>query len=264
MPTWAKTNPEALVSVQNCFGKVVAYYRHIGDFEEWEDFNLSILNISKTRLGPGHEMVMDLLADMGEHYLESGRLDDASACFNEALTICEADPDLKMSESPWLIMNSAAMAYMRGELVVARLLLDQVMERLAEAPTMNNVVLLEALANYAAIFRATRNLAEFDRVSLQAEEVAKKVWKSEPARAVSSVLALIRSNEELGRSDVADRLSQWIVNGMESTLFSGDDIRGYGLVQRVFLHDCHGNGLPASIEMIRPNIVADMAGRASI
>jgi hypothetical protein len=137
------------------------------------------------------------------------------------------------------------------------------MERLAESPTMNNVVLLETLTNYAVIFRATGNLEEFDRVSLRAEEIAKEVWKSEPARVVGSALALIRSNEAVGRSDIAERLSEWIVNEVESTPFSGDDIRSYGVVRQLFLNNCREYGVPASVEKIYPDILTDMAGEDS-
>lgn len=260
VPTWAETNPAALGAVEECFSKIAAYYEHSGDFEKWEAFNRRILNVFKAGLGTNHRSVMNFLADMGVQYWAWGMLDQAGACFNEALAISEADPDLKQKESPGLIMNSAVIALAKGQIDMGRLLLDEVMERLAELPTRNDAVLLEALTNYAVIFEKTADLDEFDRVSLQAEEMAKEVWKSKPARVVSSALALIRSSEAVGRTDVAKRLSEWIVNKVESTPFSGDDVQSYGAIRRLFRRDCLENGVPASVEKICPNILTDMTG----
>lgn len=259
MPTWLETDPAAFDFAVNTLLNLGNYYTASGNLKKWKAFSRRVLNIFRTRLGSYPRLVV-ALRDMGVHCYRLGKLDQADACFKEALTICESDSDLKTTEAPGLLLNSAGVAFKRGHMVEARLLLDKVMEMLEQTPIVDKVVLLEALTNYAAVFRATGNLEEFDRVSLRAEETAKEVWKSKPTSVVTPALALVRSREELNRCDDAERLMKWLLDEMVSLPDGKSETDAHVHVKAHFLSDCRENGIPASVEKMDPEIMAELSG----
>jgi tetratricopeptide (TPR) repeat protein len=263
LPRWAQEDPEALDSAIGILHNLCVYHEHGGTFEEWEPFSERILEMFKIKLGHNHTAVMNHRLYIGAYYFRSDELDEADKCFKEAAAILETHPELKITESPKHHLNSAGIFYKQGRWALALCALDEVMNTLKQAPTMDKVVLLQALVGYATVFHATDNLEEFDRVSIQAEETARETWESDPTWTITSILLLIRSNEELGRLKIAEKTLKWLVTAMESLADREGPSMGSHEAWVHFLNDCRLNGLPMSAEKMIPELVAQLSNDSS-
>jgi len=227
LPKWAATEPRAVDDAVAILVNVGVYYANAGGLDKWEPFIKRILQICKTGLGQNHKAVVTVLYEMGVRYLAWDKFDEAGDCFKEALSICDSDSDLRLAHGPGLLMNYSGVAFRKDQLGVARCLLDQAMEILEEQPTVAKDALFNTLCNYAALFEATHNLKEFDRVSQQAEEVAKEVWKSQPTSVSPGFLSLIRLNLKFDRLKDALRQMRWFNEKMEEVAADDSDVYGH-------------------------------------
>jgi len=249
MPTWSKTKPADAVSAVHILRALARRFADLASSAKWEAMAKRLLNICRTRLGRNHSAVALMIGDMGSHYAALRRFDEANACLKEALTISESDPDLRAAHTPRVLSTLAEVAIARGELVMARLLLDEAAEILEQAPSADKFMLLDTLIDSAYLLQTLGDLDGFSHVSQRAEKVAKEVWEYLPGSAVSLTIILIHLNEELGRFDDAQRLLRWLAG--EARLLA--DEQGIDVLDRVRkrLYPGYGGaGLPVSVEGI--------------
>jgi tetratricopeptide (TPR) repeat protein len=263
IPIWAQDDPEALNSAIEIFHFLSVCYGHADTFEKWESLCTRILSMLRIKLGRNHTRVMHYLLYMGGYYLAIDKLDKADDCFKEAAAILETHPELKITESPKQLLNFAGILFKQGRMALALCTLDEAMEKLKQAPVMDKVVLLVTLVDYAAVYKVTDNLEEFDRVSLEAEKTAQEVWQSKWRWVITPALSLIRSNESLGRLNVAGRLLKWLVTTMESLADREVPSMASHEAWVHFLNDCQLNGLPMSVEKVIPELAAQLSGNPS-
>jgi hypothetical protein len=210
LPNWSKTNPQVADGAVDTLRALNRHYGDVSGPDKWEVMSKRLLNILRTRLGHQHRAVALMLGDMGSHYGALRRFNEANACLKESLTICESDPDLMTTLAPRLLSDSAGIAIVQGQLVMARMHIDQATEILEQSPTMNKLVLLATLVHSASLFQKMKDVDGLAQVSLRAEKLAEEVWEYDPNGALTFSLILIKCNEDLGRVDEAERFVRWL------------------------------------------------------
>ena len=255
LPTWSKTIPEVADSAVDTLRSLA---RHNGDVSgpaKWETMSKRLLNIFRTRLGHQHRAVALMLGDMGSHYAALRKFGEADSCLKEALAICESDLALRTSLAPKLLSDSAGIAIARGQLVMARIYIDQATEILEQAPTMDKLVLLATLIGSASLFQKMGDVDGLAQVSLRAERVAEEVWESNPHGALTFSIILINCNEALGRVDDAERLVRWLSGKARTLEVEG----GIDILERLREHLCAAyasRSLPLALEALMSRITS--------
>jgi len=256
IPTWSQTNPKDADSAVHTLIALARHYGEIAGPAQWEAMSKRVLNLCRTHLGQNHRSFVMVLADMGSRYAALGRLEEGDACLEEALTICESDPDVRTAVAPRILSTLTGIAIRRGDFVSARMFIDQATEILEQAPKTDKLPLLATLIDSAHLLQQIGDIEGFAQVSRKAQMVAEEVWESHPRAATDFIVIVIGLHKVLGRLDDAGRLIRWLAGKIrELARETGIDVLDR-LTEKI--RPSYGSqGLPSDLKEILDQIKAE-------